>query len=80
MKVFISSVIAGFADFRNAATRGCATLKHQPLKAEDFGATAGTPQQVCLAGIRSADVVCTILSEVRRAAGFWAFGDSRRVS
>lgn len=61
MKVFISSVISDFGDYRDAAARACQTLKHQPLRAEDFGATAGTPQQVCLAGVRAAEVVVLIL-------------------
>lgn len=61
MKVFISSVISGFGEYRDAAARACQTLKHQPLRAEDFGATAGTPQQVCLAGVRAAEVVVLLL-------------------
>jgi len=61
MKVFISSVISGFDEYRDAAARACQTLRHQPLRAEDFGAKVGTPQQVCLAGVRGADIVVLIL-------------------
>jgi len=61
MTIFISSIITGLEDFRNAALRACQTLKYQVLRAEDFGANAGTPQQVCLAGVRAADVVVLIL-------------------
>ena len=61
MKVFISSVISDFGQYRDAATRGCQTLSHQVLKAEDYGASASSPQLVCLSGVRDADVVLVIL-------------------
>lgn len=61
MKVFVSSLIRGFEDFRSAAVRAAQTLKHQVSRAEDFGASADTPQRVCLAGVRGADVVILIL-------------------
>ena len=31
------------------------------IAAEDFGASPGSPQQVCLAGVREADVVVLLL-------------------
>lgn len=61
MRVFISSLIAGFEPAR-AACRGAVTaLRHEPVMAEDFGARANTPQVACLQGLRSADLVALVL-------------------
>jgi Domain of unknown function (DUF4062) len=61
VKVFISSVITGFEEFRDAAANGARVLRHQVLRAEDFGASPDSPQRVCLAGVRDADVVLLLL-------------------
>lgn len=61
MKVFISSVISGFEEYREAAAQAVRSLGHQVIRAEDFGALPDTPQQVCLAGVRQADVVALLL-------------------
>jgi hypothetical protein len=61
MKVFLSSVISGFEEYRDAAAKACRTLKHQVLRAEDYGANSTSPQKVCLAGVRDADVVVVVL-------------------
>lgn len=49
--------------FREAAAQGVATLRHEPRMAEDYGASADTPQQKCLAGVRDADIVVVLLGE-----------------
>lgn len=61
MKVFISSAIRGLEPFREAAVRAAAALRHEVKRSEDFGATAVTPQQACLAGVRWAHVVVLLL-------------------
>jgi len=61
MKAFISSVIAGFQPFRDAASRAARTLRHEVIKAEDLGAAPDSPQRVCLAGVRKAEVLVLIL-------------------
>lgn len=61
MKIFISSVARGFEAFRHAAAGGVEILGHQAIRAEDFGASAKSPQQACLAGVRDADTVILIL-------------------
>jgi len=63
MKVFISSVIGNFGAFRTAAQDSVETLGHQILRAEDFPAGVGTPQQACLAGVRDADLVLLLLGD-----------------
>lgn len=61
MKVFISSLIQGWAELRDAAGSGVATLGHSVVRAEDFGASPDSPQSACLAGVRASDAVILIL-------------------
>jgi hypothetical protein len=61
VKVFISSVIAGMEEFRAAAREAAESLGYTVIAAEDFGAAPSSPQQVCLAGVRDADVVVLLL-------------------
>jgi Domain of unknown function (DUF4062) len=61
VKVFISSAIRGLEEHRAAAREGAESLRHAVTAAEDFGASPGSPQQVCLSGVRAADVVILVL-------------------
>lgn len=61
MRIFISSVIVGLEPFRDAAATSAIDLGHEVRRAEDFGASAGSPQQVCLEGVRWADLVVVLL-------------------
>ena len=61
MSVFISSVISGFESFRDAGAEAIATLGDEVIRAEDFGATASSPQEACLDGVRKADLVVLVL-------------------
>jgi hypothetical protein len=61
VKVFISSVVGGMEQERAAAAAAAVTLGHQVIRAEDFGASSASPQQVCLAGVRAADAVILLL-------------------
>jgi len=61
MKIFISSVITGLEEYRAAAREAAESLRHTVIAAEDFGASPGSPQQVCLGGVREADVVVLLL-------------------
>lgn len=61
MKVFISSLIAGFEDFRRAAVSAVTSLEHEPITAETFGAGAMSPRVACLSGVRAADLVVLVL-------------------
>lgn len=63
MKVFISSIIRGFEPYREASATAIRALGHQPIRAEDFGASASTPQQACLEAIRNCDLVILLLGE-----------------
>ncbi|SDG25997.1 protein of unknown function [Limimonas halophila] len=61
MKVFISSVMAGMEEHRDAADRAARALGHEVIRAEDFGARPESPQVACLAGVREADAVILIM-------------------
>lgn len=76
MKVFVSSLIAGFEPFRLAAKAAIQTLRHEPIMAEDFGARADSPQVACLQGVRDSEVVVLVLGgrygAVQRGSGLSA--------
>lgn len=57
MKVFISSMIVSMEEYRTAAREAVENLGHTVIAAEDFGASPDSPQQVCLAAVRDADVI-----------------------
>lgn len=81
MKVFVSSVISGFRDFRDAACGAIRSLGYEVLRAEDFGASASSPQQACLAGVREADLTVLLLGEkygTKQASGLSATHEEYR--
>jgi len=63
VKVFISSLISGYESYRSAVTEAAETLGHQVVRAEDFSASPGTPQQACLSAVRESDVVALLIGE-----------------
>jgi hypothetical protein len=61
MKVFISSVVTGMEEFRNAAREAVTQLGHDPVMAEDFHAKPHSPKIACLDGLRQSGLVVLIL-------------------
>lgn len=61
VRVFISSRIAAMEALREAAAGAIAALGHTPVRAEDFPASAVSPQRACLDGVRTSEVVILIL-------------------
>ena len=61
MNVFVSSVISEFEEYRAAARRAIISLGYETIRAEDFGASASSPQQACLAGVREAEITVLLL-------------------
>jgi hypothetical protein len=61
MRVFISSIINSYEDFRDAVAAAVTSLGHEVIRAENFGASPDTPQQACLAGVREADAVVLLV-------------------
>lgn len=75
MKVFISSLEAGYEQFRAAAAEAVETLGHQVVRAEGLPASTRTPQQGCLAAVRESDLVLLLVGERygdRQASGMSA--------
>lgn len=63
MKIFLSSVMDGFADCREAAFSAIRSLDHEVIRAEDFPASSTSSRVACLQGVRDADLVILILGE-----------------
>lgn len=63
MKVFISSVMGGFEQYRAAARAGVRAVGSNPVMAEDFGARDESSRRACLREVREADVVVLVLGE-----------------
>lgn len=61
MRIFVSSLISGFGAERAAARRAIASLRHEPVMAEDFGAQPTSPQIACLQELRRSDRVVLVL-------------------
>lgn len=63
MRVFVSSVISGFEEYRRAAAAAAGMLGHDVIRAEDFGARASSPQVACLSEVRRADLIVLVMAE-----------------
>ena len=61
MKVFISSVIRGFEQFRAAAKDAVETLDMKPIMSEHFGARTYSSEHACLTEVDQCDVYILIL-------------------
>ena len=60
-RVFVSSVIEGYGDYREAARRGIQQAGCDPVLAEDLPAQASSPRNACLDGVQSADALVLLL-------------------
>lgn len=62
--MFVSSVVEGFGEFRDAARRGILAAGADPvLVNEDFPALATSPRNACLDGVDSCDIYVCIIGE-----------------
>ncbi|WP_122285580.1 DUF4062 domain-containing protein [Pseudomonas syringae group genomosp. 3] len=61
MKVFVSSVVAGFEQYRAAARKAITLLGHTPVMCEDFGARPYSSQHACMTEVDQADAIVLIL-------------------
>jgi hypothetical protein len=61
MDVFVSSVVRGFEEARDAAVEGIELLGHSAVRSERFVAQPDAPQVVCLREARDADAVVLLL-------------------
>ena len=56
MKVFVSSVAKGFAEYRQAAREALCDVGHGAVLFKDFPAQTENPRGVCLKAVRQSDV------------------------
>ncbi len=61
MKIFISSVVAGFEAHRDAVESAAKTLRHEVIRSEELGAVTESSQVACLSGVRDSDFVILLL-------------------
>ena len=62
-RIFVSSVIGGYKNFRDAASEGIRQAGCEPVRAEDFPAASASPRNSCLDGVRSADALVLLLGK-----------------
>lgn len=62
-RVFISSVMGDYGEYRDAALHGIRQAGCEPVRAEDFPAGTVSSRTACLDGVRSADALVLILGE-----------------
>lgn len=62
-RVFISCVMDGYAQFRDAAADGIRQAGCEPVRAEDFPAAGHSPRNACLDGVRSAEALVLLLGQ-----------------
>lgn len=62
-RVFISSVIEGYSDRRDAAGRGIVAAGCEAVRSENFPAAGASPRTACLDGVASCDGNALILGE-----------------
>lgn len=60
-RVFVSSVMEGYAVHRDAARQGIRQADADPVLAEDFQAQASSPRNACLDGVQSSDALVLLL-------------------
>lgn len=82
MKVFISSIVSGMEEFRDATAEGISVLGHEPVRAEWFGASSESPRSACLKAARESDALVLILGkrygEIQESSGISATHEEYR--
>lgn len=61
LRVFVSSIMREFQEFRQAARKGITLVHHEPVMAEDFGARPESPQDACLQEVASSAIYLLIM-------------------
>ncbi|MEX2280856.1 MAG: DUF4062 domain-containing protein [Gemmatimonadota bacterium] len=60
-RAFVSSVMEGYGDYRNAAREAVIACDGEPVLIEDFPALDSSPRSACLDGVMSSDVLITVI-------------------
>lgn len=64
MKVFVSSVIRDYKQYREAAAEAIGILGHDPIRMDKTFAYSNAPQRACLTAVQESDLVIALLGEV----------------
>ena len=62
-RVFVSSVIKGFEDYREAARNGILDAGGEPALVEDYPGLSISPRTACLDGVKSCDVLVAVIGD-----------------
>jgi hypothetical protein len=62
-RVFVSSIMQGFNDCREAARLAILAAGGEPVMAEDFAITTASPRNACLDGVASSDVCIVVVGD-----------------
>lgn len=62
-KIFVSSVVNGFGEYREAAKRAIELMGDRPIMCEDFGAKPYSSDLACISGVESSDIFILVLGE-----------------
>jgi len=62
-KVFISSVVGGFEEYRSAARRAVELMGDRPIMCEDFGARPHSSEKACITEVETSDVYVVLLGD-----------------
>jgi len=60
-RVFLSSVMEGFKEYRQAARKGIIAAGGEPVLIEDFPALSLSPRNACLDGVASCDILISVI-------------------
>ena len=61
MRVFVSSVVGGYGEYRGVAKAAIESLGHVPVLIEDAAASPDSPQTACLREVEDSDVVVLLM-------------------
>ncbi|MBW2045504.1 MAG: DUF4062 domain-containing protein [Deltaproteobacteria bacterium] len=62
-RVFVSSVIEDFKEYREAARKGILLAGGEPILIEDYPSLTVSPRDACLDGVVSSDILLSIIGE-----------------
>jgi len=62
-KVFVSSVVGEFEEFRSSARRAIELMGDRPILCEDFGARPHSSEKACITEVESSDVYIVVLGK-----------------
>jgi hypothetical protein len=62
-RIFVSSVIEGFEEYRESARKGSTEAGGEPVLVEDYPSLSVSPRNACLDGVESCDIYIVIVGQ-----------------